>query len=452
MIIRPNKYAGKIFHPDFKAYEIDLWGGRGRGGSYHLTLKAVQLLYTAPYFRGFFVRAIQGSIRLSLWKDFLDRLDELSELNSYDYRSDFEIREDTMSAKHKLTGNEILSKGFKASSKSNTANMKSIAGATDVFIEETEEVGEEEYNKLADSLRTTKTTGVKIWRSWNAPSKDKWIIKQYYDLEPSGVVGFYKAVPKGIPNHISIFGTYKDNIKNLDFNTIARYERYKDVNPKYYYNQIMGLISDGGDNKVYYNWRRISYAEFIKIDGYMVYGLDFGDTAPTSLIAVKYKDGCFFRHQILYEPMRAMQVRYGDKLSQIKSQLSGIGNSDNNNIWTKHKGLLTYVFNLIGLDQNTPIFADPAQNGLIIELRQSGFNCVSAKKDKASNINIINRASNFYTSESTDLEEEYENYYLDVDINKNPIDGKPQGGLNDHALDAQEYACRGIFDALGLTL
>lgn len=450
MRIIPNKYAAPIFMPDYHAYETDLWGGRGRGGSYHLTLKAVQLLYTSKYFRGYFTRAIQGSIRGSLWKDFLDRLDEYSEINGRDLRKDFHIKDNEMSVIHLATGNELLSKGFKASSKSNTANMKSLAGATDVFIEETEEVGEEEYNKLADSLRTTKADrGVSIWRSWNAPPKDHWLVKQYYDTIESNIDGYYTLKPKGIPGHRSIFGTYKDNIKKLDVNTILRYQRYKETNPKYYYNQILGLVSDGGDHKVYYNWKRITYQEYLQIDGYEVLGLDFGDTAPTAMVSVKYKDGCFYRHELLYESMRAMQVRHSDAMEKIRT-FNAIEHGDNN-IWSKHKGLLTYVFNFLGVDKSVPIFADPAQNGLIIELRENGWNAVSAKKDKSSNINLINRAMNYYTRESANLEDEYNGYYLEVDINKNPIDGKPVKG-NDHALEASEYACRGIIDELGLTL
>lgn len=450
MIIRPNKYASKIFHPNYNSYETDLWGGRGRGGSYHLTLKAVQQLYTSNYFRGYFLRAIQGDVRGSLWKDFLDRLEELSELNKRNLFNDFHIKDNDMSAICLRNGNELFSKGFKSSSKSRTANLKSLAGASDVFIEECEEVGEEEYNKLADSVRTTKgDKGVNIWRSWNAPPLDHWLIKQYFDLVESEIAGYYRLQPKGIKGHDSIFGTYRDNIKNLDPNTIARYKRYQETNPKYFYNQIMGLVSDGGDKKVYYNWKRISYKEYLQIDGYEAMGLDFGDTAPTALVSIKYKDGCFYRHELLYESMRSLQETYSDEMDKIRTY-NPIEHGQNN-IWSKHQGLLTYVFNLKGVDKNTIIFCDPAQKGLIIELREAGFNAVSATKDKSSNINLINRAMNYYTEESINLEEEYNGYYLDTDINKNPIDGKPKKG-NDHLMESQEYGCRGIVDELQLTL
>jgi len=103
------------------------------------------------------------------------------------------------------------------------------------------------------------------------------------------------------------------------------------------------------------------------------------------------------------------------------------------------------------VDKNQMMFCDPAQKGLIIELREAGYNAVRAKKDKASNINFINRAVNYYTDTSYNLEAEYNSYYLETDINKNPIDGKPKGG-NDHGLDACEYACRGLKDEYDIRL
>lgn len=448
MKIRPSKYAQPLFTESF--YEADVHGGRGRGGSHGITQHALFEMVTSNYFRGFFVRAVLGSVRDSLWQDFKDRIEEVSDLNNYDYSKHFAMNENEMKAVYLPNGNQIKSKGFKASSKGNTANMKSLAGATHVYIEECEEVGEEEYNKLADSLRTIKSP-VQIIRSWNPPPLNHWLIKQYYDTVPSKHDGFYELEPKGVENHISMFGTYLDNIKNLDSNTVARYERYKETNPRYYYNQILGLVNDGGHNKVYYGWKRVSFEEFQEMDGYLAYGLDFGDTAPTSLIAVKYKDGCFYRHQILYKSMRALNVEYRDEIENIKGGIESVQDNEQNNIWTKHKGVLTYVFNLLKVDKNRPMFCDPAQKGLIMELRESGYMAVRAQKDKAANINFINRALNYFTEDSYDLEKEYNEYYLEVDVNKVPIDGKPKKG-NDHALEAAEYACRGIKDELGITL
>ena len=449
MKLEIGKYISPLYTQDF--YISDVWGGRGRGGSHGLTQHAMFSMMTEPYFRGYFVRAIHGHIRDSLWQDFKDRIEETSDLNGYNYFNDFNLREDTMSAVHLATGNQIKSKGFKASTKGNTAHMKSIAGATHIYGEEWEEVGQEENNKLMDSLRTTKAP-IKIIRSWNAPPKDHWLVQEYFHLLECEFPNYYKLEPKGLPGHLSVFGTYKDNIKNLDPNTVARYERYKETSPRYYYNQILGYVSDGGDRKVYYGWKSISFADFLMIDGAEAYGVDFGDTAPTSVVWIKYKDGCFYRHEVLYESLRSLNIRYKNEIQEIRAHLGNdIPDNEENNIWTKHKGLLTYVFELMGIRKDIPMFCDPAQKGLIIELRLAGYMAAEAKKDKAANINFINRAANYYTQESINLEHEYNHYYLEEDINKEPIDGKPKKG-NDHAMEAGEYGCRGLKDMLNIRL
>jgi phage terminase large subunit len=446
--IIPSKYAKPLFTETF--YEADIWGGRGRGGSHNMTLYTVLSMMTSNYFRGYFVRAIQGTVRDSLWQDFKDRITEVSELNNYDLLQDFKLIDTDMTAVYLPNGNTVKSKGFKASSKSNTANMKSIAGATHVMIEECEEVGREEYNKLADSLRTIKAP-VKIIRSWNAPPKDHWLVSDYFNLEKSEYEGYYKLTPKELLNHLSMFGTYKDNIKNLDLNTIARYKRYKETSPRYYYNQILGLVSDGGDSKVYYGWKKVSIEEFNKIDGVEAYGVDFGDTAPTTLVHVKYKDGCFYRRELMYKPLRVLNLKHKEYLQKIRNDIQSQPEDEQNNIWSKHRGLISFVFDEMNVDKDISMYCDPAQKGLIIELRQAGYNAIGAKKDKAANINFINRAVNFYTDDSANMETEYNKYYLETDVNKVPIDGKPIKG-NDHLMEGQEYACRGLKDEYGIIL
>jgi len=186
--IVPSTYAEPIYTKKF--YEADLWGGRGRSGSHNITLHALYMIITSNYFRAYFTRAIQNTIRESLWQDFKDRIEEVGDLNGIDLMKQFAIDESKMKAVYLPNGNTIKSKGFRASSKSNTANMKSLAGATHIYIEEAEEVGEEEYNKAKDSLRTIKNP-VQIIRSWNAPPKDHWLVKTYFDLMPAGIDGYY---------------------------------------------------------------------------------------------------------------------------------------------------------------------------------------------------------------------------------------------------------------------
>ena len=417
MKITPSIYAKPLFVEDY--YEADVWGGRGRGGSHNITLHAFYKMITSNYFRGYFVRAIQGSIRDSLWQDFKDRIEEISELNNYDYKKDFKLNDSNMSGVYLPNGNIIKSKGFRASTKANTANMKSIAGATHVYIEETEEVGEIEYNKLADSLRTVKAP-VQIIRSWNPPPKEHWLVKNYHNVIDSPYEGFYDLVPKGIEGHLSVKGDYYMNIKNIDVNTRARYERYKETSTRYYYTQILGLVSDGGDNKVYNNWKRIPLNEYLAMDYPAVYGLDVGDVSPNALGEVKYNDGNFYTHEMLYKSSRALKQENPNPV----------------------KGVLIDRLDLMGVSKEQDLVVDGAAASTIRELRTAGYRAFGSDKRAGtvkSGIEFINRANNYYTETSLNLENEYNGYYLEVDQYKVPIDGKPVKG-NDHMLDMDRYS------------
>lgn len=128
------------------------------------TQYALHLLTLPDYFRGYFMREIFSDIRESLWRDFKDRIEENESLEE----SDFDFNEGQMTVKYIPTGNMIISKGFKKSSGNRTAKLKSLAGATHVFIEEFDEISQSDFNQLDDSLRTVKGN-IQVVRIFNPP-------------------------------------------------------------------------------------------------------------------------------------------------------------------------------------------------------------------------------------------------------------------------------------------
>src|ERR1700733_4822611 len=108
---------------------IDIAGGRGRGGSYFGTDYFLFKITQPGYFRGYFVRQAFADIRLSLFRDFKDRINSNPTVDI----NDFNINENELSILYKPTGNYIFSKGVKSDG-SRTAKMKSLAGATHVLI------------------------------------------------------------------------------------------------------------------------------------------------------------------------------------------------------------------------------------------------------------------------------------------------------------------------------
>ena len=131
MEFRFNYIYKDVFNTD-KRY-IDILGGRGRGGSHFATEYALYLITRKEYFRGYFVRQVFSDIRDSLFRDFKDRIDENETINI----GDFLIQENSMRITYIPNGNMIISKGV-AKDGSRTAKMKSLAGATHVFIEESD--------------------------------------------------------------------------------------------------------------------------------------------------------------------------------------------------------------------------------------------------------------------------------------------------------------------------
>lgn len=381
-----------------------LWGGRGRGGSFTATQYYLHLITQPDYFRGYFMREIAGDIRESLWRDFKDRIEE-AELEDL-----FKINETQMSATYTPTGNVVLSKGFKKSSGNRTAKLKSIAGATHVLIEEGEEISEDDFKALDDSLRTTKTEAVQVVMIFNPPPKTHWIWKKWYRLigleDPKG---YFKAIPKDDPDLLSIFSTYPDNVENLAESFIKNQEDYKNTDPDHYYTRVLGLVSEGKIGRIFRNWQYIQempglYEKF--------YGLDFGFNDPVALVECEAHNKNIYLDEKIYQP--------------------GLTNQE-----------LSRMMETLKISKTAKIYADSAEPKSIKELRQYGWNILEARKGPDSVVNGIKFLKQYdihATEKSLNLWTENQNYAWKM-VNKVPTD-EPEDQFN-HIHDAARYAVDG---------
>lgn len=410
----PEFKVNHIYEPVFstdKRY-IDIWGGRGRGGS-HFGTEYFNFHLTQPhYFRGYFVRQVYADIRDSLFRDFKDRLSDNTSLN-YD---NYHIRDNDMRIEYTPTGNTILSKGVSKDG-SRTAKMKSLAGATHVLIEEADELKEEDFDQLDLSLRTIKSP-VQIIRIFNPPPKRHWIWRDY-NLTESDIEGFYKAAPKSESDVLSVWSTYHDNIKNIQPSTVAKFESFKETNPEYYYNQVSGLISEGAKGRIYSGWEAISDFEYNALILPKIYVLDFGySNDPNALIEIKYNNQYRYIKELLYET-GLDNIALAKRLHDL-----GIGSSD-------------------------LVIADPGSGGdlRIAELRRGWrniegypahlrFSIRSAIKGPNSinpGINKVKSCKIHMTESSVNGWNEYHEYRWRLDADKNPTDTPMDG--NDHLMD-----------------
>lgn len=378
---------------------VILMGGRGAGRSTVASQYANARLIAPEYFRCAIMRYVLGDIRNSIYKEIIDRAEENGIVGQ------LQINDSQMVIEY--GANSINAVGFKKSSGEQKAKLKSLANYTDVIIEEADEISEEDFIQLDDSLRTLKGT-ITIILLLNPPPKSHWIIKRWFNLLPSEQAGFYiPELKPEIKDTLVIRSSYKDNIKNIAQRSIDNYENYRITKPHHYYNMIAGLVPETVKGKVYGNWKKIDEipheARLIKR------WLDFGYTNdPTAIGDVYEYNGGYILDERCYRK-RMSNKNIADLLKTLP-------------------------------EPDTLIIADSAEPKSIDEISSYGLNIQPAVKGTGSvnqGIQFVKDQKISYTSRSVNLEKEYDNYAWLIDKNgvslNKPID------LFNHHLDGVRY-------------
>lgn len=378
---------------------VFIMGGRGNGRSGTASRYAITKLMGKDYVRGAIMRATREDIRASCWGEIMDRINEQG------IQESFRIVDNDMYIERGQ--NSLRAHGFRASSGSLTARLKSLAGYNFVWIEEAEEIGENEFRTLDDTLRTTKGQIIVLF-TLNTPPKNHWIIQRWFDLEPHPEAqGFY--IPKLKPEHtdtVYIAGTFRENNINLDEHTVDRYLNYKNTNPSYYWQVIEGLSPEEVRGKIYTGWQLIDQVP--KEARLVRFGEDFGwFPDPACAVAVYYWNGAYVIDE----------VAYGTELTNeyLAGKIKEVGNA------------IT--------------IADSAEPKSIAEQRKYGILVQGAEKGKDSvsfRIKVVSQKKIYVTRRSQNVWESYEKYSWAEDR-----DGNPKGEPNhtwSHAMDAVSYA------------
>lgn len=396
--------SNEIYEPLWrsnKRYIISI-GGRGGARSYENSQKIIgRLTQTRERFRAALMRAVHADIRHSIWQECVDRVEE-HEVPGID------IVSTTMEM---VCGkNSVHAHGFKKSSADRTAKLKSLAGYTDAFIEEGEEIAEADFQQLDDSLRAE---GSKIHISLNTPPRTHWIVKRWFNLTPHPEApGFYTISLKPEYEH-EVEVIFSDHTKNpyLAKEVHRRYEAYRTTKPSYYWHMIRGLAPEVVTGRIYAGWNKIdSIPHEARLLGY---GLDFGyDPDPAAIVAVYYHNGGYILDERLYQTQL------------LDEQLA-------TNINAYPKSL---------------VIADSAEPKAIEGLRRRGINILPVTKGQDSvqfGIKHVQGLRISYTSSSKNLEAEYENYAWKRD--KDSVEEDDHLGIEDpscanHLMSAARYA------------
>lgn len=363
-----------------KRYIIRI-GGRGGGRSYDVSLFIIAKIFqTARRFRGAIMRAIHGDIRHSIWQEVQDRLSErgINEDVQKKMQPPMFVRDSTMEIDYGF--NSIHAHSFRKSSSDRTAKLKSLAGYSHAFIEEAEEIGEEEFNQLDESLRVE---GSQIHLTLNTTHKDHWMIKRWFNLIPledPEAKGFYKIElkPEFKDSVEFIFCNHEDNT-HLPEGVHERYEATKKTNPARYWQVIRGLSPETVLGKIYSGWKEIPEVPHeARLIGHY---LDFGfDPDPAAVGSIYYHNGGYIVDEKLYA------------LGLLNSELA------------THLKLLPPA----------PIIADSAEPKSIAELQRYGVSGIIGVEKGADSVEFgIKHTQGVkisFTSKSVNVKKEYTNY------------------------------------------
>lgn len=395
---------------------IILMGGRGNGRSGTASRLCTTKLLGSGYTRGALMRAVKEDIRTSCWSEVVDRLTEAGiesgVIKLGDKMTTVRIVDNDMFVQ--IGQNSLKAHGFKSSSGSLKARLKSLAGYNFVWIEEGEEIGEAEFTTLDDSLRTTKGE-ITIVITLNTPPKNHWIIRKFFDPVPNPEApGFFTPkLKEGLKDTLFIGGTYRENLPNLDTHTLQRYQGYKYTNPAYYWQVIEGLSPEEVRGKIYSGWQLI---DAIPVGARLVkFGVDWGwYPDPLSVVALYYYNGGY----IVDEVIHGTNVDDEALANAIKS-VSG---------WE-------YVPAMCGADEPKSV-ETLRKYGIKAEIGVKGPGSVEyrIKATAAKKIWVTRRSENVWLG--------YENYHWAEDRDGNPK-GEPDHYLSD-TMDAVSYGVASI--------
>lgn len=391
--------VNEIFAPlwEKKARYYILMGGRGAGRSTGASQFVLSQLLAPEFFRCAIMRSIHSDIRHSLWRELNDRIDEQG------IREALRITDNDMTLQYGV--NTINAHGFRQSSGGHSAKLKSLANYNTVIIEEAEEVGEQEFMTLDDTLRTVKGD-IRIVLLLNPPPKSHWIIQRWFNLKDSGVQGFYiPELRKDIDNAVYIHGTFENNIHNLDLETIKRYKAYQINKPAYYNQMIAGLVPETVRGKIYNGWEQI---ESVPDEARLVrFGEDYGwFPDPACVVAIYYWNGGYVIDELAYGTELSNEYLAG-KIKEVGEALT---------------------------------IADSAEPKSIEEQKKYGIKiegCVKGNDSVDYGIKKVSEKKIYVTKRSVNVWKSYENYAWKEDKDGNPL-GEPEHEYS-HAMDAVRY-------------
>lgn len=261
------KDKSPVFVPVFtntQRYHV-LWGGAGSGKSHIVARKHLyRMLKESDVQHTFLIaRKVNKTIKRSVFRLFKDIISKWGLYHEFAYNNT------DLTITYKLNGSQFIFTGMDDPEK-----LKSIEAVTSIWMEETTEFTQDDFEQLDLRLRGKTKYPKQITLTFNPISEQHWIKKVFFD-DP-------------IEDTFTLHTTYLDNAF-IDDEYKMVMENKKKTNPRYY--NIYALGNWGTAEGLVFNRVTQRLIRPDEIEGLeLVQGLDFGYTNDPSAFHQSYID------------------------------------------------------------------------------------------------------------------------------------------------------------------
>src|SRR5690606_12981472 len=123
--------------------------------------------------------------------------------------------------------------------------------------------------------------------------------------------------------------------------------------------QVYGLGTKAERPNRIFKWFSISKEEFDRVDAETYYGVDWGMVDPFAVVAVKYKDGQLYVHELNYDSenqlLEALNVQ---TIAEIRMN---------------EEGVVGWLFDKLRIPYTAEIICDSSQPSKVKALREAGW-------------------------------------------------------------------------------
>lgn len=210
---------------------------------------------------------------------------------------------------------------------------------------------------------------------------------------------------------------------------LENYDVEHNVKSKYWQNKwhIYGLGKTGSNPNRIFTWDEIPDIEYHKIPAKKYYASDWGVVDPWGVLEAKYHDGCLYLHELNYASENLI--------------MAGLTPTERLQVQAREEGLISWIFERIGVDKRAEIACDNNRPLKVIALREAGYDyafmTVKFQGSIIDGIDLLQKLKVYYTASSKNIKFEQENYARKVDRYGINLD-EPED-VNNHLIDPARY-------------